>query len=808
MYVHPAIGSYPVDEHGKVGRKVRGILTIPSPWRPPFFVVSATAYRNWQSSGETRRLDILARIATEVCAESEKFGETWRSGIILRSSALEETLADRGAYLSVPVPADYDEQKIADHIARIYEHFEVNASTDALALLVQPYLPGPQMFLGHMSNERRASKTVNQWMFELEAGGHGRFNSQRAREPSTELPLRTTFRPTALISRMREVGRWCTNLDRGPTHVEWAWSDNRLWLLQIDFEDESPDDGVDPTQLIRPADTAPIKIGDIAPLNLADQNQTTGWPKLDKIRNLSSPRTDRYPNLYYIAGDNFGLKSEFRPRLLNAIYQVTNGRAVCRTDCTADGIEKYNLPRTHSVSPEQAVEFMERTLESLQLRGAKASQVCFVIHRFIPALASAWSQADHTSQIVRVDCLWGIPDGLQFLPHDSFEYDVKAQKVTSEQIRYKLAFFQETVSGAWEEVRVRRRLARSKSVSSADVEEIARITHTIALNLRKKVQIMWFVGIPETLGIGRTLPWYQAEPTELPVRRSAVPQMRKRFLLRTTGDIEKAGNLPKGRFVLDIHPDVDLVRNDDQFLTEIAKVSRKIDAPIELHGSALGHAYYVLSRQGVTVMSAAERAYPRTRGKQHFMKLVRDQIPSSIMERGETTVLAKLPKSEIRKALIAKLFEEGQEVLSASTHEDITTELADVLEVIRSIATATGVNWKDVEQAADQKRLRRGGFDEGTVLLETAWPKSVVKTEPFSREISLNELSEKSETFDKVSANFSALVAGGLLLRFKDGSGVKLSVSLSANGIEISKGLEHETDTQFALKGLEQRGDP
>ncbi len=219
----------------------------------------------------------------------------------------------------------------------------------------------------------------------------------------------------------------------------------------------------------------------------------TGWDKIDKIAELVKVRSQKFPDLYFLRADEM---TDLRA-LAEDIRQFSNGRVVCRTDCVAGAIEKLNLPRTHSVSPAGAIQFMSNTAAQLVGRGSKTSEICFILHRFIPAAAAAWALADPSSQIVRVDSLWGIPDGLQFLPHDTFEYDVRRAKVSSEIIRYKVSFIQEVENGSWREVRIARRFGRSRSLSALDVTEVAMQTHQIAVSLGCKIQVMWFCAIPE-----------------------------------------------------------------------------------------------------------------------------------------------------------------------------------------------------------------------------------------------------------------------------------------------------------------------
>ena len=99
-----------------------------------------------------------------------------------------------------------------------------------------------------------------------------------------------------------------------------------------------------------------------------------------------------------------------------------------------------------------------------------------------------------------------------------------------------------------------------------------------------------------------------------------------------------------------------------------------------------------------------------------YNKLVRDNIPDIIIAKGETPVTRILEDEEYKKSLEVKLFEEYEEVLS-SEGEDRCEELADLMEVIRSLAKLENKTLEDIIALADEKREKRGGFD-GKVYLE------------------------------------------------------------------------------------------
>ena len=104
---------------------------------------------------------------------------------------------------------------------------------------------------------------------------------------------------------------------------------------------------------------------------------------------------------------------------------------------------------------------------------------------------------------------------------------------------------------------------------------------------------------------------------------------------------------------------------------------------------------------------------------QIFNKLVRDNIPNIIENNGEKAIIRILGDEEYRVELYKKLLEESQEVINSQDTEDILEELADVLEVLKSIAELENRNLDDVIEIANQKRLKRGGFSKKIFLEKT-----------------------------------------------------------------------------------------
>ena len=98
-----------------------------------------------------------------------------------------------------------------------------------------------------------------------------------------------------------------------------------------------------------------------------------------------------------------------------------------------------------------------------------------------------------------------------------------------------------------------------------------------------------------------------------------------------------------------------------------------------------------------------------------YNKLVRDKIPNIIEEKGETPVIKVLNENDYKKELEKKLYEEYKEVIEASGDERIE-ELADMLEVIRALASLENKNLNDIIDIANKKNKKRGAFDEKIFL--------------------------------------------------------------------------------------------
>jgi len=99
-----------------------------------------------------------------------------------------------------------------------------------------------------------------------------------------------------------------------------------------------------------------------------------------------------------------------------------------------------------------------------------------------------------------------------------------------------------------------------------------------------------------------------------------------------------------------------------------------------------------------------------------YNKLVRDNIPAIISERGEKPVTRTLDTDEYRRELRQKLQEEVAEFGATGR----TEELADVLEVVYALAAVEGISQAQLEEMRQRKLQERGGFSQRILLVETS----------------------------------------------------------------------------------------
>ena len=101
-----------------------------------------------------------------------------------------------------------------------------------------------------------------------------------------------------------------------------------------------------------------------------------------------------------------------------------------------------------------------------------------------------------------------------------------------------------------------------------------------------------------------------------------------------------------------------------------------------------------------------------------YNKLVRDNIPSIIKERGSRCFVKRLTKKSFEQALLKKVGEEALGMLAARTRRELISELADVTDVLEEIKRLKKISAREVAASQRANFKRKGGFKKRLFL---AW---------------------------------------------------------------------------------------
>lgn len=94
-------------------------------------------------------------------------------------------------------------------------------------------------------------------------------------------------------------------------------------------------------------------------------------------------------------------------------------------------------------------------------------------------------------------------------------------------------------------------------------------------------------------------------------------------------------------------------------------------------------------------------------------KLVRDRIPDLISAEGRKPVVKQLSGDALLDALYTKLCEEHKELLTAADPDAKREELADMIEVLITLAAMYDCDESELMAIVERKRTERGGFAKG-----------------------------------------------------------------------------------------------
>lgn len=709
-----------------VGFKALGLNSLPNNWTPPFIVITTFSFNLWKDETTDKNkflLDAgLKSYINDLCKGSSQT-------LIVRSSSKLEKMLERGQYNSICCYSDIG--PILDAINNVWSHGNIfkEKVEDEIAIIIQLHIR--KIASGHLSNERRISKNSNEWFCEFDEyrknGGRKFFGFKVNEYLSKEFINKEQLycrNKKELLKKFRMVASISSDFsDR--VHYEWVWDNERLWIVQKDFEERSK--GVSPIEskgrlLKRPRK----KERHVLEVLSEEYDSKLYWNKIKCV------------NTFKICGLPFGKifilddinilsnlsKGSVDKALENDLNWVLNFPMVIRTDIkNSEKLSKLLLPRTNTIfNIQDAIDFLIKTSKYFIENNIQLEDFCFLIHRFIYSKSSAISVAYPNIPKIKIDSIWGLPDGLLYYSHDSFEVSVDKTKKIKRYIRCKKEFLDVDKKGKWTKKFCSEEFDWKPSLKKKDLERIADYSFKILKHLGKPVQVMFFVNVEKATGHPECLPWFFT--TEIPEKYSIeknIKSVERSLIIRDELDLinlrEKLKNevsLRKGYILL--KPEIELLRSK-KFIDEVSKIALENNFVIELEGSILSHIYYILINKGIKVR-CVDVFNPRTK-KQIFGKLVRDLIPVIIRSHGEEVSTYKLTESELLPLIKAKVIEEALELYWENDPLKIAEEIADIYECIKNILDLLDWTFNKVELLAKEKRGKRGGFKKRIMLIET-----------------------------------------------------------------------------------------
>lgn len=714
----------PVDLNvGRVGLKALGLLRLPAPWVPSFYVVSSD--------------QMPADRAIFAAARDVGIGPD--DEVLVRSSGTSEGMEERGS-LETRSCVLRDVGKTIEGLQRLAA-FQDEDGIQTIHFVIQKRVASRK--LGHLANERRLQRHPRDWRFEIEGDGTSQsIGVRRWRDASaTDLSPLECGASVLISGALRSAASWALP---HRAHMEWVWDGRAVWMVQLDFLDAKRP-GVRPADLVSHQPRPTIAANELKLFLQSSAEGLASYPKLKNAR-LYGKLGYSMPS-FYVLRDKKTISKLLRDGAISEDLKRDLGKLcaypfVLRTD--ASGLapdQRQMLPRSDELrSLDAAVEWLQGPFKQAMSSLEAASDVVLLGHHYIPAVASAWSLASPDDRRVRIESLWGIPEGLYCFAYDVFdvdtmhmqldEHDFESSKIIFKKEPYKGKFVAPNTDGEWIVQETAEGPDWSRSIrNDAWVKEIAWTSRRIAKEVGHAVVVMWFIGVSDSQELQSVMPWYHEEWKAPPAGgyKKAAPRTKRisaqirnvasqRDWLKLREDVQSGVQVE--RVVID-PTDSSIIRARD-FVKDLAVHAKQHGYVIELSGGVLSHFFYMLSKEGcnvecVDLTGVGEESV-------EFNKIVRDKIPDDIQGRGESVDVVELWGDALIEGLRRKLVEEALEVADALSADDMADELADVSEVIDALARALRVTKDEVRERQAKKRAKRGGFEKGLMLVRTSLP--------------------------------------------------------------------------------------
>ena len=689
-----------------IGGKAAGLLTVPGDWTPDFVVLGRCFRALWEGRGAAELLRVDRRASELIDQLILRARQSERvDGIMVRSNSPAEMMnRRRGAFRSLSVPVDRERV-----VAAIDEVLAQDGPGDEPVFAVVQ-LHAHVQARGHLSNERRVSERASYWLVEEDdrADLRQRPRPLKARAAG-DIRLDARNRREVFGCLRHAAHRLRGGRDR--VHCEWVWDGARVWIVQRDAMPGEPSPVtaryLRSTEAVAEPDPMPA-LRCIRPLPDAE---STRWSKVSKpmvFKTLGMPAAP----VFFLSGADFlrdarGAGSIVREDLVELV--AARAPLVIRCDLLRECRRSdLSLPTSNpSSNPDELLGFMAGVSEKFDRDGLDPESWALLPAWLVPARASVMVHARPGGQLMHLDALWGFPDGVGLLPHDTYFHRVDTENIESA-VRFKGSCLLWSEEEGWTFRSVPSPFDWRAVLDESEMRTASRWAQRLSDHLQHEVQLMALARIGGQRGPGAMLPWHY---TNLAVQRPSISHVRAAPLVsvatvRAAADLESSA-LADARGI-DLRPSVEH-RRDPAFMSAIGRLAADRGIPVYFEGSVLGHAYYQLREAGAEVVPVG-LADPDV-VTDEYNKIVRDRMPEIIRLGGATLRFSRASPDMAVELLKQKLVEEAVEV-SASEGEGLIGELADLAEVIQALCSRTGVSPEEIEALRRAKQRSRGGFEE------------------------------------------------------------------------------------------------
>lgn len=683
----------------EVGGKAVGLCYIPIAWSVPFFVVSKELLNDYSSNSDQQAIAPYVDNIKKVLEFLNIDGD-----IILRSSAVNEGMKERGRFDSVETSVE----NLGNSLIQLLDILK-DIPNKGMPIIIQKYLK--PVFTGHMSNERRFSLDSRDWKVETYQDNDSydqdticvrHWRTRYNIDSITKEPLCGNSKNFS--AELQKVAFYWHELSKTMKcrfHLEFVYDGTSYFVVQAD-RDYPNDNAINPKSYNIKVN-APSKTWEPKVLKKFNLDEQSSFKKLQNVKIYHGLGFCTVP-FYFLNDANVfselknGIVCDELKEDIETLLQIQS--IVIRMDInTQDQSKKQMLPRSNEMRNYNEIVLWLQTNVSTILDEHNGDGV-FIFHNFVPSISSAFAHATPNGRLVRIQSLWGLPEGLYYNYHDTILVDLGSSNIdfikksdvnVTIKNKYKDTFIYPDADGTWVAKEIAPPYDWNCSILNKEaIFDIAVKSQQIANKTEEEISVMWFVGIDKNYYGSSNMPWFH-EKINLESSYTSDEYKRKYFseeelIINNSEELQyliSSGNI-KDKKCFRVKPNCERDLRNKELIKSIGELAVKNNITILLDGTQLTHTYYQLKSTGANVVcsNTDELTYSDTL---EFNKLVRDKIPEKIISNGEHVRCSIVARPLLDRLLLEKLLEEAYEVYDANTQPDIISELADMREIINSL---------------------------------------------------------------------------------------------------------------------------